>query len=112
MKIANETKHTILANDVIIADTFLKRIKGLLGKKSIRQDEALILRPCNCVHTFFMRFTIGCLFVDKNKKVVKLISHLKPFRITPTCFPSSLVIELSPEAIESSATQEGDTLVF
>jgi len=112
MQIRNKTRGTLLADKAIMADTPFKRIKGLLGRQALREGEALILKPCNCVHTFFMRFPIDCLFVDKNKRVIKMISHLNPFRITGLCFSSSMVIELPLETIRNSATQEGDTFSF
>jgi len=112
MKIINQTKATVLAEDALLADNFWKRMVGLLGKDALRPGQALILKPCNCVHTFFMRFPIDCLFVDKNKIVIKTISCLKPFKITPLYFSSHLVIELPEGAITSSYTREGDTLLF
>jgi len=111
MQIINQSKKTILAEEVLLADTFVKRMVGLLlHNKPLKSGQALILKPCNCVHTFFMRFSIDCLFVDKQKKVIKALHNLLPFRITPLYLSSQLVIELPAGTILSSATQEGDIL--
>jgi len=56
VKITNQTKNTVLAAHAAVADRLFKRIKGLLGKKGLGEGEALIIRPCNSIHTFFMRF--------------------------------------------------------
>ena len=110
MKIINQTKDTVLAKEVIIADTFLKRIKGLLGRKDFLPGEALIIKPCNSIHTFFMRFPIDVLFVDKDNRVLKALSSVKPFRLTSIYFQASFVIELPSGTIQSTLTCKGDTL--
>ncbi|MDD5155797.1 MAG: DUF192 domain-containing protein, partial [Candidatus Omnitrophica bacterium] len=93
--------------------TFWNRMVGLLGRSTpLRPGEAVIIKPCNCVHTLFMRFPIDCLFVDKHNRIIKTIPRLQPFRVTPLYFSSSLVIELADGAIDSSATRPGDTLLF
>ena len=102
MKIINLAKNTVLANNVVIADTPVKRIKGLLGRREFKSGEALILRPCNSIHTLFMRFAIDVLFIDKYNKVIKTIHNLKPYRLTGIYFGASAVIELPVGTLESS----------
>ncbi len=112
MKIFNKQKNTILAENVIMADTMFKRMKGLLGYKEIKKGYALILNPCNSIHTFFMKFSIDVVFLNKNNQVVKIIQSIKPFRMTGVYLNSKITIELSPGTIESSQTQKGDILCF
>lgn len=112
MKIINQTKNTVVAEDVIMADTPLKRIKGLLGRKEFKKGQAIILKPCNSIHTFFMHFPIDVLFIDKENRVIKAIPHLKPFRLTLVYFNSSFTIELPPDTISSTLTQAGDRLLL
>lgn len=110
MKITNKTKNTFLAEKVVVADTLFKRTKGLLGTKDFRSGEAMVIKNCNSVHTFFMSFPIDILFVDKSCRVLKAISSLKPFRITPLYFKADFVVELPVGTIESSSTTIGDLL--
>lgn len=110
MAILNQTKNTILAQEVEIADHPFSRMKGLLGRKVFLNGEALIIKPCNAIHTFFMHFAIDCLFLDQGNKVVRAISDLKPWRITPPYFSSLLVIELPAGIIKASSTEEGDII--
>ena len=110
MRLINQTKNTILAEDVFIANTPFKRIKGLLGKKVFLPNQAIILDPCNSVHTFFMRFAIDILFVDKDYKVVKVFSKLAPNRITRIYWHSSRVIELPAGRLNLTNTQTRDQL--
>lgn len=110
MQITNTIKNTTLADTVIVAATFLKRTKGLLGREEFRNGESLVIRPCNSIHTFFMKFAIDVLFVDKNSRIVKAVSRLEPFRITPIYFSAHFVVELPAGTIEFSHTQAGDTI--
>src|SRR3989338_255611 len=110
MELINKTKNTRLAKDIVIANTPVKRMKGLLGKKEFREGQALILKPCNSIHTFFLRFAIDVLFVDKENKIIEAISCLKPFRLTRIYWVSALAIELPSGIILSRQTQAGDTL--
>lgn len=112
MEIINKNKHTLLAKDIVIANTPFKRMKGLLGKKDFKEGQALILKPCNSIHTFFLRFAIDVIFVDKHNKIIEAISCLKPFRLTRIYWLSALAIELPAGIILSSHTQEGDLLAI
>jgi hypothetical protein len=110
MAIVNVSKKYNLATRVVVANSFFKRLKGLLGCKSLNEGEALIITHSKSIHTFFMRFPIDVLFVDKNNKIVKLIPSLKPFRLTSICFKSAYVVELPSGKIHSSNTSLGDLI--
>lgn len=109
-RIFNLTQNTLLAKKVILADTPLKRITGLLGKTGLKEKEALVILPCKQVHTFFMRFSIDILFLDKENKVISALSNFKPYRITPLYFSALSAIELPAGTIESSCTVFGDEI--
>lgn len=112
MKIINQTKNTILADDVIIATRIFQRVKGLLDRTAFRKGEALVIKPGKEIHTLFMLFPIDVLFVDKHLKVVKAISSLKPYRLTPIYWRSRLVIELPAGMINATGTAESDQLLL
>ncbi len=110
MRILNKTKNTVIAEDVIIASTLFKRLKGLLGLKELKSGQALILKPCNSIHTFFMHFPIDVVFAAKDNKIVKIIPALKPFRLSGIYFSSSFAVELPAGTILSSVTEKNDSL--
>jgi len=112
VKILNQTKNTTIAQEAAVAETPLTRITGLLGKKTLERRHALILKPCNSIHTFFMQFSIDALFVDKNKIVVALLPGLKPFCFSRAYFKAQCVIEMPAGTIAETATAVGDTLAF
>lgn len=93
-----------------MANSFLKRIKGLLGYNSLKASQAMILRPSNSVHTFFMRFPIDVLFAGKDNIVIAAVTNMQPFRATNIFLKSAFVIELPAGVIKSTGTSKGDLL--
>lgn len=93
-----------------MANTLFQRLKGLLGKKELPQGQAMILKVCDSIHTFFMQFPIDVIFVDSNNKVIKMIPRMQPFRISGIYFKAYLAIELPAGIIEKTATEAGDFL--
>lgn len=110
MKILNRTKGTLIAQDAVLKATFWARMKGLLGERGLAAGCAVILLPCNSIHTFFMRFSIDVLFVDKNNRVAKTIADLAPFRLSSICFKATSAVELPAGTIKASRTSFGDIL--
>lgn len=112
MRIDNVTRGTELANLVQAAHSYWARLVGLLGRSSLKQGEALLIEPCNSVHTLFMRFAIDVVYLDKSHRVVKAVSALRPFRVSMGAKGAHAVIELPSGTIASTQLAVGDELAF
>lgn len=112
MQVINQSNNSVLATDAVIANTVFKRMKGLLGRREFQGGQALVIKPCNSVHTLFMRFPIDVLFLDSNNRIVKAIANMKPFRISGIYFQASFVIELPSGTLEKTSTSAGDILLL
>lgn len=99
-----------MAEKLKVADTFGKRLRGLMGRPRLPKGEGLLIIPCNAIHTFFMRFPIDVLFLDANRCVVHLIPALKPYRLRLPVRAARCVVELPAGAIARSRTEVGDRL--
>jgi len=110
MIIRNITKTTLIADRVVMANSFFSRLIGLLNRSELLSGEALILTNSNCIHMFFMRFAIDVIFLDKDNRVVGLAENLKPFRVSSICSKASRAIEMPTGTIQSSKTVLGDVL--
>lgn len=62
-----------------VADNFLDRFLGLMGRKAPPQNHGLLLYPCNSIHMMFMRFAIDAIFLDRDNRIVKIVPHLRPW---------------------------------
>jgi uncharacterized membrane protein (UPF0127 family) len=71
----------IVCDSCRLAATFATRLRGLLGRGGLATGEGLLIRPTNSIHTFFMRFPIDVVFLDRSGVVVKLVSNLRPWRV-------------------------------
>jgi uncharacterized protein len=110
MKAVNLRTNKELATDVIVADNLFTRMKGLLGKKELPFGEALWIKPCFSVHTFFMKFPIDVIFLNKKNQVIAAVSNLTPNRMTRLYPQSFSVLELPSGTIVASNTKVGDEI--
>lgn len=74
------------------ANGFFSRARGLLCR-SLGNDEGMLIEPCTAVHTIGMRFEIDVVFIDCTNRIVKIVSCLKPWRIS-ACRGAHKVLEL------------------
>ena len=105
----NCTKGTIVANYVWVADNFWKRLKGLLGTKSLPVGYGMIIRPCNSVHTFGMAYPIDILFVDCDDRISKIVVGMPSGRMVMGS-GSSYVVELPLGTVRQTHCMVGDVL--
>lgn len=108
--IRNRTRGTIVAQHAELASSWLARLRGLIGRQRLGAGEALIISPCNSIHTLFMAFPIQVLFVGEGNVVLRTTLGVAPWRIGPIVPQARYVIELPRGSIEASKTVAGDTL--
>jgi uncharacterized membrane protein (UPF0127 family) len=111
LQISNVTRNTTLATRAEVADHAASRNKGLLGRTGLNSGEGLWIVPCESVHTFFMKFSIDLVYIDRNKKVKKVRSSVGPWRLS-ACLSAHSIIELPAGVIQDTQTCPGDQLEF
>ncbi len=112
MKAINISSKRELAAHVTVACNILKRMKGLLGRSEFNVGEGIWLRPCNSIHTFFMRFPIDVVLLDRKNQVIALKRGLSPYRLTPIYLQAASVLELPEGVIYATSTRVGDEIEF
>lgn len=108
MKILNKSNDKFLATEVILADTFISRLKGLMLKKNLEKGMAMLIYPCNMIHTSFMKFPIDVIFLSDEYEVISVIENILPWHISPLVRKSIIVLELPSGAIKNTNTKIGD----
>ncbi len=110
----NVSKGKVLAERVRLANNFLSRAKGLMFERKSNFNYALIISLSRetCIratlHSFFVFFPIGVLFLNSEKKVVEK-TLLKPFTFSYTPKKrSKYIVELEPEKLKE--VEVGDEL--
>ena len=100
----------LLAARAAMARTLMARVKGLLGRRSLGAQEALILPQCHSIHTLGMRFVIDAVFVDRAWRVVAMRPHLRPGRILFPVVGAWGVIECAEGTLDRAGLGIGDQL--
>ena len=111
-KAFNASTGQILATRVKIADDPRSRSVGLLNRQSLEPDEALPIKPCSSIHTFFMKFPIDACFLDKSGKVMKIYEGLKPWRLAGVIFGGCMVLETVSGLNRKVGIKTGDIIKF
>jgi uncharacterized membrane protein (UPF0127 family) len=71
---------TIVCERCQLADSPVSRLRGLLGRDGLEPGEGLLLRPASAVHTWFMRFPIDAVFLNRDLVVLGIADGLEPWR--------------------------------
>lgn len=108
----NKTRETFVATEATLADDYFRRLVGLLGKTKrwAKLGRGLWIIPSRGVHTIGMLFPIDVIFLNKEKEVVHLEEHIRPFRISRVTLKATSVLELPVHTIYHSGTKIGDRL--
>ena len=90
-----------------VAETLWTRTRGLLGRDGLGADEGLWIKPCNSVHTFFMKFPLDLVFLDRDLRVRRLYQNVRPNRLVLPMLAHS-VIELPAGFLRSKSFNPGE----
>jgi len=108
----NQTRECFLSLGVTAADTIFTRLRGLIGRLSLKSDEGIWVVPSSGVHTLGVMVPLDLIYLDENHRVIHLVEHFPTFRIAPLRVQSESVLELVTHTIYSSQTQVGDQLLI
>ena len=78
--------------DVCIADTFFKKFLGYMFREEPHY-RAIMFKNRSSVHTFFMKFDIDVIFLDKDMNVIRKVEGLEPGKIIMPVKGAKMVIE-------------------
>lgn len=98
-----------VATKLELADSMWKRGKGLLGRSSLEEGGGMRFEPASSLHMWFMRFAIDVIYVDRQERVVKLVRHFKPWRVS-WARGARTAYELPAGTIDRCGIEVGDRL--
>jgi uncharacterized membrane protein (UPF0127 family) len=110
VRIENVTRGVSVAGQAWLADTFGRRLLGLMGRRSLAPADGLLLRGCNSIHMAFMRFAIDAAYLDAAGRVLAMDHVLRPWRIGSLHRGVADVLELPAGSLAASGTAVGDQL--
>ena len=108
--IVNRSRNVALANRVLVAESFLSRLRGLLFRPPLKTDEGLLFPNCRCVHGFWLASAIDCIALDTAWKVTAT-KTLEPGKIFLAPPETNFIFECSAGKIAATKTAPGDQLM-
>ena len=109
VQVRNQTRSVDLGGSIDVADSSSKRRTGLLKHERLEPGEGLWIVPCESVHTFFMKFPIDLVYLDRKRKVRKVRKAVPAWRLS-ACLTAHSILELPAGTVEQTGTQVGDVL--
>jgi uncharacterized membrane protein (UPF0127 family) len=112
VRVVNTRDDRELGARIGLADGWLARLRGMLGRPAPGPGEGLLLTPCSSVHMYGMRFPLDVAFLDGRGVVVAIYPSLAPGSRTRWHRNAAHALELSAGALLESGTSIGDVLVW
>jgi uncharacterized membrane protein (UPF0127 family) len=109
--LVNERTGAAVADALEMAFDSKTRRRGLLGRDDLPEGQAMVLAPCNAIHTFRMRFAIDVLFVARDGRITKIVERLVAWRAAAS-FSAFAAIELRAGAVDGQDLTVGDRLAL
>lgn len=109
---SGEDSFVKILDDLIIAESFIARLAGLILRPRLLKGQGLLIKDCNSIHTFWLRYNIDAIFLDQENKIVEIIKDIKPFRFTRIIRPAVSVLEVLSSSVVGHDLKLNDMLVF
>ncbi len=112
----NQTTGDTLAGQVVLCDTFWRKLKGLMFKRTLPADCAYVFVYGResvadvSIHMFFVSFSIAVIWLDREQQVIDkaLAQPWRPYYAPK--HPAQYFVEGAPELLER--VQVGDRVVW
>lgn len=106
----NKSNGVEISRNVMMANTFFKRLKGLMFTKELSPDSAMLIHPCSEIHTFFMNYRIDVLYLNINNVILSIDENMEPGKVGKYRKGAVAVIELPAGRVMETGTKVGQTV--
>jgi uncharacterized membrane protein (UPF0127 family) len=110
VRIVNETRGSVVAEKCRVAQGLFQAVFGLHLLPQLNVGEGLLLPGSTTIDTTFMRYSIDLVFLDRNRRVTKVVPDLQPWRFALWNPGARDCLELPSGAAAESQTRPGDQL--
>ena len=102
------TRGTVVVPRVRPAARVHERFLGLMGRPSLESGAGLWLSPCRSIHTWFMRFAIDVIFMDRSGTVLRIARAVRPWRLVWAPRGTHSVLEVAAGWLPHDVLRTGD----
>jgi len=93
-----------------VADGFVSRFLGLMGRRAPAEHEGLLLVPGGSIHTFFMRFPLDVVYLGPDGTALRVAGGVRPWRLSRAPRGTRFVLELAAGRAASAGLEDGSML--
>ena len=101
-----QTNNAPVVEHLLMAETIVERMRGLLGWTDLPRDTGLLIRPCRSIHMWFMRFPIDAAFLDADLRVLKISRGLRPWQLAFAPGGTHCVLETADGVLDGIAVDD------
>jgi uncharacterized membrane protein (UPF0127 family) len=112
LRVVNTRLDQELGAKIRVADGWLARLRGMLGRPAPKPGEGLLLTPCTSVHMYGMRYPLDVVFLDREGRVVALYPSLAPGSRTSWHRNATHALELPSGTVNRSGVKLGDVVAW
>lgn len=112
LRIRDATRDTVVADRCRVAESIVQRIFGLHLLPRLQSGEGLLLPGSTTIDTTFMSYPIDLVFVDRSRRVTRIVPDVPPWRMVLRTGGGRDCIELPAGTAAHSGVQAGDELTF
>ena len=112
VRVDNGTKATEVAERCRVARGLIQGIFGLHLLPRLQNGEGLLLPGSTTIDTTFMSYPIDLVFLDRERRVTRVVHDMKPWRMVISANGGRDCLELPAGAAAASGTEAGDQLVL
>ena len=109
LRLVHPRSGRVLAERLRVPRTAFGRGLGLMFRRELPAGDGMWIMPCNGIHMFFMRFAIDAVFLDAERRIVRIASDVRPWR-TAAAKRSRAVLELAAGEAARVGLQPGHLL--
>jgi uncharacterized membrane protein (UPF0127 family) len=102
----------IIVGTIEVADRWYQRMRGLLGRSQLESDRGMHITPCNGIHTFFMKFPLDLIFLNRSLEVVKIEKNVAPGRTVAGGVGAWSFLELAGGTLTIGELTVGDKITL
>ncbi len=110
VQVINTDRGVELGRRIGLADGWLSRLRGMLGRREPQPGEGLLLVPCRSVHMIGMRYPIDVAFLDADRRVLSIHPRLRPGPHTAGRRGACYALELPTGTLAATGTVPGNRL--
>lgn len=112
VRVVNSRSQRELGSRIGLADGWLARLRGMLGRPEPIPGEGLLLTPCRSIHMYGMSYSLDVAFLDVKGAIIAMYPSLFPGSRTRWHRKAVHALELPVGALADSGAAVGDVLLW